>query len=36
MATLPYEMERRDTRFGLGTMCIGRGPGIAAVIERVS
>lgn len=35
MATLLYEMERRQARFGLETMCIGGGQGIAAVIERV-
>jgi len=36
MATLLYEMGRRDAQFGLETMCIGGGQGIAAVIERVS
>ena len=35
MATLLNEMERRDARYGLETMCIGGGQGIAAVIERV-
>jgi acetyl-CoA C-acetyltransferase len=30
-----YEMERRDAQFGLETMCIGGGQGIAAVFERV-
>ena len=35
MATLLYEMERRQMRYGLETMCIGGGQGIAAVIERV-
>lgn len=35
MATLLYEMQRRDAQFGLETMCIGGGQGIAAVIERV-
>jgi acetyl-CoA acetyltransferase family protein len=35
MATLLYEMERRQVRLGLETMCIGGGQGIAAVIERV-
>ena len=34
MATLLYEMERRDAQFGLETMCIGGGQGIAAVLER--
>jgi acetyl-CoA C-acetyltransferase len=27
-------MHRRDVRFGLETMCIGGGQGIAAVFER--
>jgi len=35
MATLLHEMQRRDARFGLETMCIGGGQGIAAVLERV-
>jgi acetyl-CoA C-acetyltransferase len=35
MATLLYEMERRQVRFGLEAMCIGGGQGMAAVIERV-
>jgi acetyl-CoA C-acetyltransferase len=34
MATLLNEMERRDAHYGLETMCIGGGQGIAAVIER--
>jgi acetyl-CoA C-acetyltransferase len=36
MATLLHEMERRDAQFGLETMCIGGGQGIAAVLERIS
>lgn len=35
MATLLHEMERRDVQFGLETMCIGGGQGIAAVVELV-
>ncbi len=34
LATLLHEMERRAARFGLETMCIGGGQGIAAVFER--
>ena len=34
-ATLVNELERRDARYGLATMCIGFGQAIAAVIERV-
>lgn len=35
MTTLLHELERRDARFGLETMCIGGGQGIAAVFERI-
>jgi len=35
LTTLLYELERRGGRFGLATMCIGVGQGIAVVIERV-
>lgn len=34
LATLLREMDRRRARFGLETMCIGGGQGIAAVFER--
>jgi len=34
-ATLLGELERRDVRYGLATMCIGFGQAIAAVIERL-
>ena len=34
-ATLLREMRRRDARYGLETMCIGGGQGLAAVFERV-
>lgn len=33
--TLLNLMERRDTQFGLATMCIGLGQGIATVFERI-
>jgi len=35
-ATLLNELDRRDARYGLATMCIGQGQAIAAVIERLS
>lgn len=35
LTTLLYELERRGGRFGLATMCIGVGQGIAVVIERI-
>jgi acetyl-CoA C-acetyltransferase len=34
LATLAHEMARRESRYGLETMCIGGGQGIAAVFER--
>ncbi|MBN1093374.1 acetyl-CoA C-acetyltransferase [Blastococcus sp. TML/M2B] len=36
LATLLREMERREARYGLETMCIGGGQGLAAVFERVA
>jgi acetyl-CoA C-acetyltransferase len=35
LATLAHEMRRRESRYGLETMCIGGGQGLAAVFERV-
>lgn len=35
LTTLVHEMARREARFGLATMCIGVGQGIATIIERV-
>jgi len=34
MTSLLHEMRRRQVRYGLATMCIGGGQGIAAVFER--
>ena len=34
-ATLLNELERRDARYGIGTMCIGFGQALACVVERV-
>lgn len=36
LATLLREMDRREVRYGLETMCIGGGQGLAAVFERVT
>ena len=33
--TLAYELRKRDKRYGLASLCIGGGQGIAAVIERI-
>jgi len=35
LATLLHELDRRQARYGLETMCIGGGQGLAAVFERV-
>jgi acetyl-CoA acetyltransferase family protein len=35
VVTLLHELERRGGRYGLATMCIGVGQGIATIIERV-
>lgn len=34
LANLLHEMKRREVRYGLETMCIGGGQGIAAIFER--
>ena len=34
LTTLLHEMERRNAQFGLETMCVGGGQGMAAVFER--
>jgi acetyl-CoA acyltransferase len=34
-ATLVNELERRDARYGIATMCIGFGQAIAGIVERV-
>ena len=36
LADMAYEMQRRGSRYGLETMCIGGGQGIAAVFERAA
>jgi acetyl-CoA C-acetyltransferase len=36
LATLTREMDRRGARYGLETMCIGGGQGLAAVFERTA
>jgi acetyl-CoA acetyltransferase family protein len=36
LTTLLHELDRRQGRFGLATMCIGVGQGIATIVERVT
>ncbi|HEY2764279.1 MAG TPA: acetyl-CoA C-acetyltransferase [Pseudonocardiaceae bacterium] len=35
LGTLVDELERRDLRYGLATLCIGGGMGIATIVERL-
>jgi 3-oxoadipyl-CoA thiolase len=36
MTTLVHEMNKRGNRYGLATMCIGVGQGIATIVERIN
>jgi acetyl-CoA C-acetyltransferase len=36
LATLLHEMDRREARYGLETMCIGGGQGMATIFERIA
>jgi acetyl-CoA C-acetyltransferase len=36
LGTLARELHRREVRYGLETMCIGGGQGLAAIFERVA
>jgi acetyl-CoA C-acetyltransferase len=36
LATMARELQRREGRYALETMCIGGGQGLAAVFERVA
>jgi acetyl-CoA acetyltransferase len=35
VAMLVHELAERDARYGLATMCIGVGQGIATIVERI-
>ncbi|MFP3488775.1 acetyl-CoA C-acyltransferase, partial [Staphylococcus sp. SIMBA_130] len=34
LVTLLHEMKRRNERYGLATLCIGGGQGVATIVER--
>jgi acetyl-CoA C-acetyltransferase len=34
LVTLLHEMQKRDAKKGLGTLCIGGGMGVAMALER--
>jgi acetyl-CoA C-acetyltransferase/3-oxo-5,6-didehydrosuberyl-CoA/3-oxoadipyl-CoA thiolase len=36
MTTLIHEMKKRNSRYGLATMCIGVGQGIATIVENIN
>ncbi|KKB43018.1 3-oxoadipyl-CoA thiolase [Bacillus thermotolerans] len=36
LTTLLYEMKKRNEQYGLATMCIGVGQGIAAIVENIN
>ena len=36
LGTLLDELERRNGRYGLATLCVGGGMGIATIVERVA
>lgn len=36
LTTLIYEMKKRETKYGLATMCVGVGQGIATIVENVA
>jgi len=35
LGTLLDELERRELRYGLATLCVGGGMGVATIVERV-
>ena len=35
LGTLIDELDRRDLRYGLATLCVGGGMGVATVVERL-
>ncbi|MDK9701444.1 MAG: 3-oxoadipyl-CoA thiolase, partial [bacterium] len=35
LTTLVHEMCRRDVRYGVATLCVGVGQGVATIIEKV-
>ena len=35
LTTLIYEMKKRDTKYGLATLCVGVGQGVSTIVERL-
>ena len=36
LTTLIHEMKKQDVKYGLATMCIGVGQGIATIVENIT
>jgi acetyl-CoA C-acetyltransferase len=36
MTTLVWELRKRGGRYGIATLCVGAGQGVATVVEAVS
>jgi len=36
LTSMLYEMQRRKAKYGLETMCVGGGQGLAAIFERAA
>ena len=34
LVTLLYEMQKRDERYGMATLCVGGGMGVSVIVER--
>ena len=35
MTTLIHEMKKRNTKYGLATLCVGVGQGVSTIVERL-
>jgi acetyl-CoA C-acetyltransferase len=35
LGTLVDELENRDLRYGLATLCVGGGMGVATIVEKI-
>jgi acetyl-CoA acetyltransferase len=35
LTTLIHEMKRRETQYGLATLCVGVGQGVTTLVERL-
>ena len=35
LTTLIHEMKKRNTKYGLATLCVGVGQGVSTIVERL-